>query len=216
VANSTRPDISYAVNKLAIYTTNPGLQHHGAIKQILWYLVGTKNLGITCTKFSDGTEDSNLFHGYADATYANANDLKSTSGYVFLMARGAVTLKSKKQTVTALSSMEAEYVALSEAGHEATWLRNLYRELGFIQAELTVIKGNNDGSVTLVHNPQFHQQLKHIAICHHWVWEFISNKVLEIKNCHDPEQTADVLMKALLKPKFMQHRKEMGIQSITW
>jgi hypothetical protein len=58
--------------------------------------------------------------------WANADDHKSTTGYVFLAAGGAITWKSKKQTMIALSSTEAEYVALSEAGREAIWLRNLY------------------------------------------------------------------------------------------
>jgi Reverse transcriptase (RNA-dependent DNA polymerase) len=169
ISNSTRPDISYAVNRLAAYTANPGLQHHGAIKWILRYLAGTKTLGITYRKSQDVTEANNLFHGYADAAYANADDLKSTTGYVFLAGGGAVTWKSKKQTVIALSSTEAEYVALSEAGCEATWLRNLYGELGYPQKEPTMIKGDNDGSVVLTHNPQFHQRSKHITIRHHWV-----------------------------------------------
>ena len=56
-----------------------------------------------------------------------------------------------------LSSTEAEYVALSEAGCGATWLRNLYGELGFPQVSPTIIKGNNDSSIVLTHNPQFHQ-----------------------------------------------------------
>jgi hypothetical protein len=214
ISNSTQPDISYAVNKLAAYTTNPGLQHHGAIKRILRYLAGTKTLRITYRKSQDGTEDNNLFHGYTDAAYANANDLKSTTGYVFLAAGGAITWKSKKQTVIALSSTEAEYIVLSEAGHEATWLRNLYEELGFPQKKPTVIKGDNDGSVILTYNPQFHQQSKHIAIRHHWIPDLVTDSVLDIQNCRDPEQTADVLTKALPKPKHSQHRKEMGIQSI--
>ena len=58
--------------------------------------------------------------------------------------------------VIALSSTEAEYVALSEAECEGTWLRNLYNELGFPQQSATVIKGDNDGSVILANNPQFH------------------------------------------------------------
>ena len=111
--------------------------------------------------------------------------------------------KSKKQTVIALSSMEAEYVALSEAGHEATWLQNLYGELRFTQNFPTEIKGDNDGSVVLTHNPQFHQQSKHIVLRHHWVRDLVTNKILNIQNCCDPEQTADVLIKALLRPKFM-------------
>jgi hypothetical protein len=90
IANSTRPDISYAVNKLAAYTANLSLQHYGALKQILRYLAGTKTLGITYRKAQDDTGDDNLFHGYADAAYASA-DLKSMSGYVFLAAGGAIT-----------------------------------------------------------------------------------------------------------------------------
>ena len=160
------------------------------------------------------TTHDNLFHGYADAAYANAEDLKSTTGYVFLAAGGAITWKSKKQTVIALSSTEAEYVALSEAGREATWLRNLYGELRFPQQSATVIKGDNDGSVVLTHNPQFHQRSKHIAIRHHWVRDLVADEVLSIENCRDPEQTADVLTKALPKPKHSRHREEMGIQSI--
>jgi hypothetical protein len=200
-SNSTRPDISFAVNKLAAYTANPGLQHHGAIKRILRYLAGTKTLGIIYRKSQDETENNNLFHGYADASFAN-EDLKSTTGYIFLTAGGAITWKSKKQTIIALSSTEAEYVALSEAGREATWLRNLYEELGFTQEFPTIIKGDNEGSVILTQNPQFHQRSKHIAIRHHWVRDLVANKIIDIQNCRDPEQTADILTKALPKPKF--------------
>ena len=157
ISNSTQLDISYAVNKLAAYTTNPGLQHHGAIKRILRYLAGMKTLGITYKNTPDETDTNNLFHGYADATFANTDDHKSTTGYVFLGSEGAITWKSKKQTVIVLSSTEAEYVALSEAEREATWLRNLYGELGFPQINPTIIKGDNKGSIVLAHNPQFHQ-----------------------------------------------------------
>ena len=157
ISNSTQPDISYTVNKLAAYTANLGLQHHGAIKWILRYLACMKTLGITYHNTPDETDTNNLFHGYADAAFANTNDHKSTTGYVFLGSGGAIMWKSKKQTVIMLSSTEAEYMALSEAGSEATWLRNLYGELRFPQIKPTIIKGDNNGSVVLTHNPQFHQ-----------------------------------------------------------
>ena len=99
--------------------------------------------------------------------------------------------------------MEAEYVALSEAGHKATWLRNLYSELGFPQNHPTIIKGNNNSSIILTHNPQFHQQSKHIALHHHWVQDLVTDKILDIQNCCNPEQTADILTKALPRPKLM-------------
>jgi hypothetical protein len=117
LANATRPDIAYAVNRLAAYTANPSLQHVGALKRILRYLAGTKSLGITYSKFPRA--EANTFHGFADAAFANADEYKSTSGYVFMAAGGAITWRSKKQTTVALSSTEAKYVALSEAGRES-------------------------------------------------------------------------------------------------
>jgi hypothetical protein len=117
--NVTRPDIAYAVNRLAAYTANPCLQHMGATKHILRYLAGMKTYGIT---YSNSPEAGNLFYGYTDAAYANADDLKLTLGYIYLMAGGAVTWRSKKQTTIAMSSTETEYDTLSEAGREACWL----------------------------------------------------------------------------------------------
>ena len=99
ISNSTQLDISYAVNKLATYTTNPGLQHHSAIKRILRYLAGMETLGITYHNTPDET-DNNLFHGYADAIFANTDNHKSTTGYIFLGSGGAVTFCSIPQTPT--------------------------------------------------------------------------------------------------------------------
>jgi hypothetical protein len=215
VANCTRPDIAYAVNKLASYTANPSLQHYGALKRILRYLAGTKTHGITYCKPHDDAGTDNLFHGFADAAFANNDDMKSTGGYVFMASGGAITWKSKKQSVIALSTTESEYVALSEAGREAIWLRNLYGELGFPQSTAVIIKGDNDGSVILSHNPQFHQRSKHIAIRHHWVRDLVSNQILDIQSCSDAEQTTDVLTKALPRPKHQRHMEEMGVQRNT-
>ena len=85
---------------------------------------------------------------FTDA-YANTDDYKSTSGYVFVVNNGAITWRSKKQTMIALSSTEAEYIALSEAGREACWLRNLYEELGYTQKSPNLLKGDNDGSIAI-------------------------------------------------------------------
>ena len=155
--NCTRPDIAFAVNRLASYTANPSLQHFIAVKRILRYLAGTQDHGITYSKSLAFTNiDDNNFYGFADAAFANHDDLKSTSGYVFLASGGAITWKSKKQTTIALSSTEAEYVALSEAAREACWLRNLYDQIGYPQKYPTIIKGDNDGSIAMAKNQQFH------------------------------------------------------------
>ena len=167
IAITTCLDISYAVNRLASYTANPSLQHHTALKQILQYLSGTRSYGITYRAVDDRPD---FFPGYADVAYANADDYKSTSGYVFLVGKGAITWSSKKQISTASSSTHAEYVTLSEASCEVCWLRNLYSELRLLREEVPMtIYGDNDGSVAMANNPQFHSQSKHIAVRWHWV-----------------------------------------------
>ena len=98
---------------------------------------GTKGYGITYQ--GQAQQHKCLFYGFADAAYANTEDYKSTSGHVFLAVGGAITWHSKKQIVIALSSTEAEYVALSEARREACWLRNLCKELGFLESKPTEI-----------------------------------------------------------------------------
>jgi Reverse transcriptase (RNA-dependent DNA polymerase)/gag-polypeptide of LTR copia-type/Integrase core domain/GAG-pre-integrase domain len=210
LANCTRPDIAFTVNRLASYTANPSLQHFAAVKRILRYLAGTQDHGIIYSKSAINI-DKNVFYGFADAAFANHDDLKSTSGYVFLSSGGAITWKSKKQTTIALSSTEAEYVALSEAAREACWLRNLYEELGYSQDFPITIKGDNDGSIAMAKNQQFHSRSKHIAIRWHWVRDLVEQNLVKIETCRDPQQTADVLTKALPRPKHCQHTSEMGI-----
>ncbi len=112
----------------------------------------------------------------------------------------------------ALSSTEVEYVALSEAGHEACWLQNFFEELGYPQEYPILIKGDNDGSISMAKNHQFHNQSKHIAIRWHWVRELVEQSLITIESCRDPQQmAADVLTKALPCPKHRQHTSEMGL-----
>jgi len=137
------------------------------LKRVLHYLQGIKEYRITYQ--SQTPQDNNLFYSFADAAYANTDDYKSTLGHVFLAAGGVITWCSKKQTVIALSSTEAEYVALSKAGREACWLRSLCKELGFPQSKPTEIRGDNIEAILMVRNPQFHKQSRHITTKWHWI-----------------------------------------------
>jgi len=179
------------------------------LKRILRYLCGTQSY---CITYKAVSEKVDFFLGYADAAYANADEGRSTTGYVFLAGEGAITWSSKKQISTALSSTQAEYVVLSEAVREACWLRNLYTELGLLKEDmLTTIKGDNDGSIAMARNPQFHKRTKHIAVRWHWIQELVQDGTISIDTCRDPDQTADILTKALLRPKHAKHIEEMGL-----
>jgi len=172
IANSTWPDIMYAINRLASYITNPSMQHQTAVKRVLQYLSGTKTYGITYENIP-GSYIS--FLGYANAAYKNRDDNKSTTGYVFIAAGGAITWQSSRQSVTAESSTEAEYITLWEARKKASWLRNLYNKLGFTQKEPTVIMQDNTRMVAIVKNPMFHKCTKHINSHFHWIREKIQD-----------------------------------------
>ena len=119
LSTKTRPDISYAVSSVARFCAEPTQQHWVAVKRILRYLKGTSNYRLSF-KNNSGSEIT----GYSDADWAgDTGDRKSTSGYVFIQAGGAISWKSSKQKCVALSTAEAEYVALSAAVQEAIWLQ---------------------------------------------------------------------------------------------
>ena len=105
----------------------------------------------------------------------DANDRKSTSGYLFMVSGAPVSWKSKKQTCVALSTAEAEYIALAAATQEVTWLRQLLTDLHNEQTEPTVIHEDNQAAICIAQNTQYHSKTKHIDIKYH----FVREKVLD-------------------------------------
>ena len=117
----TKPDITYAVSNVANFCANPSKQHWTAVKRILRYLKGTTGLGLLSLYSKDGSKDC---VGYSDADWAgDIDDQKLTSGYLFQICVAAVSWRSKKQKCVALSTAEAEYMALASAAQEAVWIR---------------------------------------------------------------------------------------------
>ncbi|XP_052193739.1 secreted RxLR effector protein 161-like [Diospyros lotus] len=116
----TRPNINFVVGVLGRYQSNPGLDHWKAAKKILIYLQGTKDHMVTYRR-SDHLE----VIGYSDSDFVGCVDTrKSTFGYLFLLAGGAISWKSAKQSVIVASTMEAEFVACFESTVHGLWLRN--------------------------------------------------------------------------------------------
>jgi hypothetical protein len=125
-AMATRPDIAHAVGAVSKFCSSPSKAHLTAAKRILRYLKGSSNYGLKYQR--TGKVD---FIGYSDADWAgDQDDRHSTTGNIFLMAGAAVTWLSKKQSVVALSTTEAEYIALCQATQEAVWMRTLLKDLG--------------------------------------------------------------------------------------
>ncbi|XP_062713882.1 uncharacterized protein LOC134290716 [Aedes albopictus] len=120
LAQCTRPDILFAVNVLSRFNQNPGPKHWIAVKHVLRYLRGSSQQKLHYKR------DANLeVVGYCDADWgSDPEQRKSTSGYVFLASGGAISWSCKKQPTVALSTCEAEYMAVSAAVQEASWWRD--------------------------------------------------------------------------------------------
>ncbi|XP_059597761.1 secreted RxLR effector protein 161-like [Vitis vinifera] len=116
----TRPDIAYIVGMLGRYLSNPGIDHWRAAKRVMRYLQRTKEYMLTYRRL-----DQLELIGYSDSDFAGCQDSRrSTSGYIYLLAGGAISWRSAKQTLVTSSTMEAEFVACYEASNQGIWLRN--------------------------------------------------------------------------------------------
>jgi hypothetical protein len=205
----TRPDISCAVGKLSQFLNNPSSKHMLAVKRILRYLQGSSSLGITyCPPPSKLT-------GFSDADWAGDVDTRrSTTGYVVMINNGAVAWKSHKQPTVALSTMEAEYMALTEATKELKWVRTFLAELGQNDDKSAVptnLYSDNQSAIALAKNPVSHARAKHIDIRHHFIREAIQDQIVWVQYIPTAEMTADSLTKALGREKHEKCTAGMGM-----
>ncbi|KAE8555293.1 hypothetical protein EYB25_003841 [Talaromyces marneffei] len=202
LAGGTRPDIQRTVNRLSQHLVEPKEIHFKAIKHLLRYLRGTTNYAISYLK---GSKDKKLV-GYTDAAYGNASNLRSTTGYIFMLAGGPICWSSRKQPITATSSSEAEYIAAANSAKQAIWLRHF---LYSIRKPETYKNGpiplyiDNTSALKLAGNPVMHSRSKHIMIRYHVIRDFIERD--EIKPIHIPgdQMLADSLTKAV-NPKILK------------
>eukprot|EP00253_Pinus_taeda_P024150 PITA_24150 len=141
----------------------------------------------------------------------SVDDRKSTSGYVFHMGSGAISWASKKQTIVALSTAEAEYVAATTVACQAIWMRRMLRSLCQEQAKGTMIFCDNSSAIALSKNFVFHKRTKHIDTNFHYIRELVNNGEIVLEHCRTQEQVADILTKPLGWKSFEFLRKCPGM-----
>jgi len=198
LSTKTRPDIAFAVSSVARFCANPSRDHWTAVKRILRYLNGSRQLGLLYR-----ANALNEMVGYSDADWAgDVGDRKSTSGYVFLLGGAAVSWKSTKQTTVALSTAEAEYVALSTASQEAIWLQQLLSDLSGKVVETMTIFEDNQSTICLARNQSVHGRTKHIDIKYHFIRDLVEAGRIELSYCATENMVADILTKGVSIKQF--------------
>ena len=205
----TRPDISFAMGLLGRYQSNPGMEHWKALKKVMRYLQGTKDFKLTYEK-TDHLE----VVGYTDADFAGCLDSrKSTSGYVFLLAGGAVSWKSAKQHIVATSTMEAEFIGCYEASSHALWLKKFISGLMTVDSISKPLRLHCDNSAVIFFSNYSKSTgaNKHIDVKYLSVQERINNHLVSISFVSSAEMIADPMTKALTPNVFLGHVKNMGL-----
>ena len=147
-AVGTQLDISFAVQTLSQFTQNPRLEHWLAVKRLFKCLQGSANLGLTYGGARSWPQQ--ILIAYTDANYASKpNDRRSISGSSYLIGGAVIGCMSKKQTVTATSMCDSEYIAAAACTRHVTWLRNLLQCLNFPQISPTLIYCDNQAAISL-------------------------------------------------------------------
>nr|CAN70115.1 hypothetical protein VITISV_020105 [Vitis vinifera] len=206
----TRPDIGFSVSVVSQFMNNPTKKHMTAVIRILRYLKMTPGKGL----FFQRTTKKEI-EIFSDADWAGSvTDRRSTSGYCSFVWGNLVTWRSKKQSVVARSSAEAEFRAMAQGICEGIWLNRLLEELRVPLKHPMVLYCDNQAAISIAKNPVHHDRTKHVEIDRHFIKEKIEEGVFKVSYTPTNCQTADILTKALTRVNFEDLTEKLGMINI--
>lgn len=205
IANRTRPDISYAVNLLSQFQENPGVIHWNAALKLLGYLKYTRDFELNLANI----QNLNI-SCYCDADYASNRDDRVSIGGLILYVSGAPILwRTTKQKCVSLSSMEAEFISVTEASKEVIWVSRILNEchdkIIFSRDDTTdIIFCDNISAINFCKSPIENARTKHIHVRYHFVRSLIYEEKFQIKYISTKKNPADYFTKPQTKERFKQ------------
>jgi phosphopantetheinyl transferase (holo-ACP synthase) len=173
----------------------------------------SSNLSIDVFSKALSNQDLGLC-AYSDASFADAEDRKSTSGYLFKFAGGTICYKSCKQKLITTLTTKAEYVALTYAAKEATWLVRLLEQIGYLGNDVYLVKlyGDNKPSIQLVSAEGYHERTKHVNIYYHYIKDRVKEGHLSLQHIRTHDMAADGLTKPLDKLAHRRFLDQVGLR----
>jgi hypothetical protein len=215
--NTSRPEISMAVHQTARFSNNPMLSHEKSIMRIGRYLLGTRKRGIIYTPdVSKGLEcyvDADFAGGWSQADADNADNVLSRTGYIVMYANCPILWVSRLQTEIALSTAEAEYIALSQSLRDVIPLITLLKEINKVfpvhvktPTFVCRVHEDNQSCITMATSQKFTPRTKHIALKYHHFCSHVKRGAIQISYCRTTEQKADLLTKPLADDLFFKLR----------
>lgn len=169
----TRIDVAYAINRLSQFNHEFKKVHYQAGKHALGYLRGFTGRELTY-------QPTGGLSGYADAAFSNARGFKSTTGHFFTLASEPITWTCQKQSVVAVSTTEAGYIAALEASRQAVWLAQFLYTIRIRKSKVGPLYADNEGPINLSKNPVFQNRTNHLKIKYHAIREYVETGEIEI------------------------------------
>ena len=154
-----------------------------------------------------------MFLTFADADFGGDMDSKhSTSGMVVKMGTGAISWRSRLQTIITLSTTEAEYISAVAAAQEIVWLRNLFSELGYETQSASTLYLDNQSAIAVSRNPEHHGRMKHLDLHHYWLRDVCKAGIIDFKYLPTKSMPADIMTKTLSRPSVMDMKEMLGLR----
>ena len=193
---------------LGKFQENPSLVHWKHLKQVICYLDGTVEHGLT---FPISDESATL-RAWSDADWAHdCTNRRSRAGYILTVSGCPVIWSSKLQTATALSNFEAEFFSLSQCTREVMCVRELLEELEVKQCYPTAVFKDNLGTISWTEDMQWLRKVKHIGIKYHYIRDSVQAKIVQVKHVNTQENRSDSLKKVLVGDDFKKHGTLLGV-----
>ena len=191
--NMTRPDISYVVQQLSQFLSDPRVPHMKAAMHVIRYLKGTIGYGL----FYAHNVDFQLV-AYSDADWGNCRtSCRSLTGYCVFLWPSLIYWKTKKQKVVSKSSAEAEYRSMSHTTSELVWLEGLLQDLNVFVPQPINLYCDNTIAQHIAKNPVLHERTKHIKLDVHYGRENVQTGFIKLHHVSSAQQLADIMTKAL-------------------
>ncbi|GJX01464.1 retrovirus-related pol polyprotein from transposon TNT 1-94, partial [Tanacetum coccineum] len=207
---ASRPDLQFAICMCARYQARPTDKHLHAVKRIFWYLRGTVNRGLWYPK-----DSSIALTAFADADHAGCQDTRrSTSGSMQFLGDRLVSWSSKRQKSAAISSTEAEYIAMSGCCAQILWMRSQLTDYGLGFNKIPMYCDNKSAIALCCNNVQ-HSRSKHIDIRYHFIKENVENGVIELYFVNTEYQLANIFTKALCQERIEFLSDKLGMKTMS-
>jgi hypothetical protein len=232
---TTRPEISYPVIKLSQFSSNPVKVHYDAVYGIFQYLLGTRNDDLTYTRTVPTdwgpvithvplrsqpmdrkeehipAENLTTLYGYSDSNWAmDIRHRRSISGMVLFLGGAVIAWKTRVQPTVSLSTTESEFLAASDSGRLALFIRAVMTELGKSQLQASIIYEDNDACVKVADSSAPTRQMRHIAIRDFTLQDWTERDLVTLVSCPSNANAYDMFTKQVGKILFARHTDQIS------